>query len=86
MDERDVRYDNAVKYTAVLNEVPLAANEINSRARLAAEKPRGKTPAGNSIDKRTGMKFETHDAWLILNRHYAFIQCGLYDITSFQAP
>lgn len=43
MDERDARYDNAMKYTAVLNELPPAANEINSQARLAAEKPRRDT-------------------------------------------
>lgn len=90
MNERDERYDNAVKYTAVLNEVPLVANEINLRARLAAEKPRGKISAGNSIDKQTGVKFEAHYALLILSRIprlylYSIWIIGLYDIASFQA-
>lgn len=58
MDERDARYDNAVRYTTVLNEIPLAANEINSRTRLIAKKSRGKTP----VIRSTGVKFEAHNA------------------------
>jgi len=63
----------------VLNEVPCPLTRLICERVWLWKNLHGKTPAGNSIDERTGVKFGAHDVLLILNRHVFIFQYELLD-------